>query len=335
MIWKGALKRRRFVKRTFAYCLALLLCLATAYAQSPETERVSVDSSGNEANAQSYNPSISSDGRYVAFESWATNLVPDDNNYMSDIFVRDRDTDTTTRVSVDSDGNDANGSSWSPSISSDGRYVAFVSGATDLVPDDGNNMSDIFVHDLQTGTTTLVSVASDGTQGDSGSNNPSISSDGPYVAFESDATNLVADDDNGAWDIFVHDRDVDGDGIFDEPGQVSTTRVSVASSGVQGNGDSRYPSISSDGRYVAFSSGATNLVAGDDNGAWDIFVHDRQTGTTTRVSVDSSGNEGDYGSSSPIHFGRRALRGLLVRCHQLGGRRQQQSDRHLCARPGR
>ncbi len=141
--------------------------------------------------------------------------------------------------------------------------MAFESGATNLVSGDTNGKTDVFVHDRQTGQTTRVSVRSDGTQGNGNSEEPFISTDGRYVAFDSEATNLVSGDTNGTWDVFVHDR---------QTGQ--TTRVSVRSNGTQGNGASGLPSISTDGRYVAFESGATNLVSGDTNGKTDIFVHD-------------------------------------------------------------
>jgi Tol biopolymer transport system component len=174
---------------------------------------------------------------------------------------------TTTRVSVASNGAQGNGDSFSSSISADGRYVAFHSIASNLVSGDTNGAWDVFVHDRQSGQTTRVSAASNGAQGNGDSESPSISADGRYVAFSSDASNLVSGDTNGAWDVFVHDR---------QSGQ--TTRVSAASNGAQGNGDSESPSISADGRYVAFSSDASNLVSGDTNGAWDVFVHDRQSG---------------------------------------------------------
>jgi Tol biopolymer transport system component len=185
-------------------------------------------------------------------------------------------------VSVASDGTQGNSHSVSPSISADGRYVAFSSLASNLVPGDTNGKQDIFVHDRLTGQTTRVSVASDGTQGNGDSDFASISADGRYVAFSSLASNLVAGDTNGTWDVFVHDR---------LTGQ--TTRVSVASDGTQGNEDSIGVEISADGRYVAFTSLASNLVAGDTNGTWDVFVHDRLTGQTTRVSVASDGTEGN------------------------------------------
>jgi LPXTG-site transpeptidase (sortase) family protein len=253
------------------------------------TTRVSVGPSGTEGNSDSYDPSISSDGRYVAFESEASNLVALDTNGELDIFVHDRITHTTTRVSVDSTGAEGDDESLDPSISGDGRYVAFVSSASNLVALDTNGADDIFVHNRDTNTTTRVSVGPSGTEGNSDSYDPSISSDGRYVAFDSGASNLVAGDTNGQGDIFVHDRDTD-----------TTTRVSIHTNGTtEGNNYSYTSSISSDGRYVAFVSVASNLVAGDTNGSRDIFVHDRDTNTTTRVSIDSTGTEGDRNSYDP------------------------------------
>jgi Tol biopolymer transport system component len=247
--------------------------------QTGQTTRVSVDSAGVQGNGTSFNPSISSDGRFVAFMSLSNNLMPNDTNGMYDVFVHDRQTGQTMCVSVDSAGVPGNHGGWYPSISSDGRYVAFSSSSTNLVPDDSNGMIDVFVHDRQTGQTTRVSVDSAGAEGDSESYAyPSISSDGRYVAFESAASNLVPDDTNDTWDVFVHDR---------QTGQ--TTRVSVDSAGVQGDGLSYFPSISSDGRYVAFESLSTNLVPNDTNDMWDIFVHDRQTGQTSR-DFDADGD---------------------------------------------
>ncbi len=262
--------------------VALMLALATvALAAAGDTTRVSLHSSGAQGNGDSGNPSISADGRYVAFESWAANLVAEDMNSVTDIFVRDTVANTTTRVSLDS--SDAEGNSWSyfPSISADGRYVAFVSLATNLVAGDTNGTYDIFVRGTVANTTTRVSLNSSGAEGNSVSTKPSISADGRYVAFYSGATNLVAGDTNGAYDIFVRDTVAN-----------TTVRVSLDSSGAQGNGDSSDPSISADGRYVAFGSVATNLVAGDTNGKQDIFVRDTVANTTARVSLDSSGAEG-------------------------------------------
>ena len=256
--------------------------------QTGQTTRVSVASGGAQANGPSFDPSISADGRYVAFASLATNLVSGDTNNEQDIFVHDRQTGQTTRVSVATGGGQANGNSSNPSISADGRYIAFDSNASNLVSGDTNNTGDIFVHDRQTGTTTRVSIGPGGTQANRGSLAPSISADGRYVAFHSDATNLVSGVTNGTTHIFVHDRQTG-----------ATTRVSVASDGTEGNSVSIKPSISADGRYVAFQSIATNLVSGDTNRNQDIFVHDRQTGQTTRVSVASDGTEGNSGSNDP------------------------------------
>ncbi len=285
------------------------------------TTLISVDSGGAQANSSSSAPSISSEGRYVAFVSAASNLVAGDTNGKSDIFVRDRDTDAdgifdeagavaTMRVSVDSAGAQADNNSISSSISSDGRYVAFASPATNLVAGDTNGRIDIFVHDRQTSATTLISVGLGGAQANGNSGTPSISSAGRYVAFYSTASNLVAGDTNGATDAFVHDRDTDADGIFDEIGAVATTLISVDSAGAQANGSSSDLSISPDGRYVAFYSSASNLVAGDTNGTTDAFVRDRDTDAdgifdeagavaTTLVSVDSGGAQANGGSRYP------------------------------------
>ena len=236
--------------------------------QTAQVTRVSVDSAGVAANAHCYRPSISADGQYVAFQSAATNLVAGDGNGKVDIFVRDLEADQTTRVSVNSLGDQGNDNSVNASISADGRYVAFESVATNLPVTDGvyladlNGVSDIFVHDRQTDQTAWVSSS----QGDGGSHDPSISSDGQCVAFTSLATNLIDGglDSNGKADIFVRDRQA-----------FQTTRVSIDSAGIQGNDVSRLPSISSDGRYVAFDSDATNLVDGDNNGSRDVFVRDQ------------------------------------------------------------
>jgi Ca2+-binding RTX toxin-like protein/archaellum component FlaF (FlaF/FlaG flagellin family)/gas vesicle protein len=247
--------------------------------QTGETTRVSVAADGTEGNGWSDYPAISADGRYVAFQSDADNLVPGDTNGKYDIFVHDRQTGETTRVSVATDGTQGNG--YYPAISADGRYVAFLSDASHLVPGDTNGKDDIFVHDRQTGETTRVSVATDGTEGrNNWSLAPAISADGRYVAFQSDADNLVPGDANGKSDIFVHDR-LTGE----------TTRVSVATDGTEGNNWSKAPAISADGRYVAFQAYADNLVPGDTNGRDDIFVHDRQTGETTRVSIAADGTQ--------------------------------------------
>jgi Tol biopolymer transport system component len=252
------------------------------------TTRVSVSTGGAQGNQHSYSCAISGDGRIVVFKSAATNLAGTDTNLSTDIFAHDRLTGTTTRVSVDSGGAQADSGSELPAVSADGRWVSFDSEATNLVPGDTNGQADIFVHDLQTGATTRVSVATGGAQGDDGVYGSSLSADGRYVAFGGYATNLVANDTNAQIDAFVHDR-LTG----------TTTRVSVDSGGLQGNGYSFYPVLSADGRVLSFLSSANNLVPGDFNGQDDVFVHDRLTGITTRASVDSLGFEGNGYCDTP------------------------------------
>src|SRR5438067_1693678 len=286
-----ALARRILAVGLLAGVLVLLATPTGASAQT--TERVSVDSAGNEQigpppDGPTPPPSISADGRFVAFDSRATNLVPGDTNGRSDLLGHDRQTWITERMSVDGAGNQGNSDSDRPLISANGRFVAFNSRSTNLVPGDTNGTSDVFVHDRQTGTTERVSVDNTGNQGNGGSGVVAISADGRFVAFVSTATNLVPGDTNGVLDVFVHDR------------QTGTTeRVSVDSAGNQGNGGSAVFAISADGRFVAFVSSATNLVPGDTNGGQDVFVHDRRTGTTERVSVDSAGTESNGSSERP------------------------------------
>ncbi|HEX5649906.1 MAG TPA: hypothetical protein VFX69_09635, partial [Steroidobacteraceae bacterium] len=164
--------------------------------QAGYTERVSVASDGREADGYSWQPSVSADGRFVAFYSTATNLVPDDHGDMQDVFVRDRQTRETRRISETADGTAANGYSVQPALSGNGRYVAFVSAADNLAPGDTNGLIDVFVKDLQTHSVERVSVSSSGTQGNGGSYEPALSADGRYVVFESFASNLVPGDTN-------------------------------------------------------------------------------------------------------------------------------------------
>src|SRR6266446_2495738 len=274
--------------------LVLLTALWGRSAGAQTTERVSVASGGTEGNDASLGSALSADGRFVAFDSAATDLVAGDTNRVSDVFVHDRQTGTTERVSVASDGAQGNGKSgllslaFPPALSAEGRVVAFVSFATNLVAGDTNGATDVFVHDRQTGTTERVSVASDGTESNAACLGSALSADGRFVAFQSDATDLVASDTNGTTDVFVQDRQTG-----------MTERVSVASDGTQANNASSYPALSADGRFVAFQSDATNLVAGDTNGATDVFVQDRQTGTTERVSIASGGTQGNGFSAGP------------------------------------
>jgi len=249
---------------------------------SGDTYIISVSSDGVIGNLHSTTPSISDDGRYVAFESGANNLVTGDTNIKPDIFVHDLQTGETTRVSVASDGTQVNDCSYEPSISGNGRFVAFESYASNLVPGDTNNRTDIFVHDLQTGETKIVSNSYYGLSADKISGSPSISSDGRFIAFHSYASNLVPGDTNNQVDIFVHDQQTN-----------VTTRLSLAYDGTQPNDHSYSPSISADGRYVAFDSFASNLVQEDTNDQRDVFIVDRVTGQIQRLSVSSDGIQGN------------------------------------------
>ena len=264
----------------------------------PSSARASVATNGQQPNAASSDAAVSDDGRYVAFSSDADNLVPGDTNGVSDVFVRDVASDTTERVSVDLLLGGGDGPSRAPSISDDGRYVAFTSEATNLVPGDTNDRSDVFVYDRVDQVTELVSAAQLGGSGDdaSGVGRPAISGNGRYVAFASDASDLVVGDSNGVTDVFVLDRTTD-----------ELSRVSVTDSLDEAHGASGEPAISDDGRYVAFSSAASDLVASDDNGVTDVFLHDRLAGVTSRISVAADGAEADADSTEPAISGDGAV----------------------------
>lgn len=259
------------------------------------TRRVSVGPGGTQANGNfgSSGPvAISAHGRYVAFVSDASNLVAVDTNGISDVFVRDRWTHVTRRVSVGPGGTQARGGRGFISdlaMSAHGRYVAFVSDATDLVAGDINHFRDVFVRDRKAQVTSQVSVGPGGVQANHESNTLAISAHGRYVAFESFASNLVTRDTNGISDVFVRDRKAH-----------VTRRLSTGPGGSQANGDSSLPVFSADGRYLAFSSSATNLVCGDrdTNDSWDVFVRERRTHVTRQVSVGPGGTQANDQSFS-------------------------------------
>lgn len=281
---------------------AIVLCHTLAAApQVPwaTTERASVSSTGAEANGVSITNSntplaISADGRCVAFNSAATNLVTGDTNGAPDLFLRDVLSGTTERVSVSSSGVQGNADnygrgSYGAALSADGRFVAFYSYSSNLVAGDNGGNCDVFVRDRLNGTTELVSISTSGNSPNGVSNAVSISGDGRYVVFTSTATNLVASDRNKAADVFVRDRLTN-----------TTRRASVTDSGAEGKGNSTLyfcgNAISADGRYVLFMSQAANLVVGDTNGENDAFVRDLVAGTTTRVSVGNGGAQANGGS---------------------------------------
>jgi cold shock CspA family protein len=270
-----------------AVMILIALALIAPLAYGKETARVSISTGGTQGNNNSFLPSLNENGQFVAFHSFSNNLVTGDTNNNLDVFVRNRQTGETTRVSVATVGTQGNNLSRAADLSNDGNLVSFESNATNLVAGDTNAKRDIFVRDRQAGTTTRVSLVTGGGQVNGDSFNSALSGDGRFVAFDSVATNLVAGDTNGVSDVFVHDR---------QTGE--TTRVSLATGAVQANGGNFLPALSMDGRFVAFHSTATNLVAGDTNGGTDVFVHDRQTGETTRVSV-ATGGEQSTGSGGP------------------------------------
>jgi Tol biopolymer transport system component len=289
--------------------------------------RVSVSSAGTEANDESGQPAVSGNGRFVAFQSKADNLVAGDDNGKEDVFVHDRDSGVVELVSLQPDGTPFPDLCGVPSLTDDGRLVAFEGRATDTdavyvrdrltgsttrlpspaggssrcfdarIAGDGNSVAflcnngewqRVFVRNLLTGTTTLVSVSSTGAAANGACERPSISRDGRFVAFASIADNLVSGDSNDKYDVFVHDLATG-----------ATRRVSVASNGDQGDDDSIEAAIAADGGSVGFASKAQNLVAGDDNGKSDVFVHDLLTAQTVRVSLDPQGNEVDKESDQP------------------------------------
>jgi Tol biopolymer transport system component len=315
-----------------------------AWDQSGAVERVSVTTSGEQSRTFTEWPTISDDGRFVAFSASGRRLLTErrDHRWMS-VFVHDRVAGSTTRVSGPTDGGRVRGNASEASISGSGRYVAFVSSAPNLtVKRDRNDASDVFVHDRETGKTNRVSLTARGTETNSDSSGIDISADGRYVTYGSYANNIVGDDDNGAPDIFVYDRverttervslkasgkpsgsysfnptisadgrhvafaswarlapsDAAGTDVYVHDRAAGTTElVSVGTRGA-GNGDSNYPSISDDGRYVAFTSFADTLVDGDTNEAPDAFVRDLDAAATARVSVGDEGQEANAGSVS-------------------------------------
>lgn len=275
-----------FAKDCSIAVLALFLLVPAFAAGSDGRASVRIGSSGFQANGFSQLPAISEDGRFVAFESFASNLVAHDTNRSVDIFVRDRLVGRTTRVSVSDRGTQGNARSHGASISDDGRFVAFSSSATNLVSGDSNGVDDVFVHDRTTRRTTRVSLSGDGMEGNQRSDMAQISADGRVVAFDSHASNLVAGDRNEDVDVYVRELQ---SGV--------TSRVSVSSTGGEGAGWA--PALSSDGRLIAFRS-AASLVPEDSNGFDDVYLHDRETHVTTRVSVSSDGAQANSRSDAGV-----------------------------------
>jgi len=264
--------------------LLAALVVRPAVAQTGGVTRlVSFATNGDQANSTCDRPSMSADGRYIAFDGHATTLVNGDTNGVVDVFVRDVLLETTVRVSVDSAGAQGNGTSESPVISGDGRYVAFLSHATNLVPQDTNGVDDVFVHDLLSGITERVSVSSSGVQQNLGfvGEQLGISHDGSRIVFSSEATNLTFVPVASHRDVYLRDRST-----------LTTQLVSFRPPIIASDGVCHRATLSADGNVVAFQSHATNLVLGDTNQDTDIFVFDLGSNTIERVSLGDQGQQG-------------------------------------------
>lgn len=275
-----------FDRKTGVVVAFLLALVAPAEAQW--TSAVSLDAAGDLTPEWTGTPSISGDGRFVMFYSLGP-IVASDTNGVRDLYLHDRVTRQTELLSVSIAGVPGNGASWEGAISDDGRFVVFESDATNFVPGDTNGARDIYLRDRKYSTTVRVSVGDGGWQANGASSEPAISADGRYVTFSSYATNLVIGDSNAVGDVFVRDVWLG-----------KTERVSVRSGGNQAlGGDSELSSVSADGRYVAFTSRATNLAARDTNGTPDVFLRDRVLGTTLILSRGPSGAAGNSLSNFP------------------------------------
>jgi Tol biopolymer transport system component len=266
--------------------LAALLLAAASSGVCPRpavaVDLASAGAAGVSGNGPTQEAAITPNGRWVVFTTAAKNLVASDlNGASTDVFLRDLRDGVTTLVS----GNrfatgTGNGASRDAAVTDNGRWVVFTSDADDLVGNDGNGVADVFVRDLQTGTTTLVSVKPDGSGSATGaSGTPSISANGRWVSFSSVAEDLVANDGNGQEDVFVRDLQTG-----------TTSLVSIDRQGSSsGTGRSYAPVLTPSGRTVAFVSNANDLVADDDNDAFDVFLRDLNAGTTTLVSIGRDG----------------------------------------------
>jgi len=263
----------------------LLLLLAVNFRAEAIISQISQGLGGQASNGNSLAPTISANGRFIAFHSQANNLVAGDHNGFADIFVYDRQQHTIERVNVNDQGQAAQFVSFFPSISAEGQFIAFQSDAANLVADDDNRTTDIFVHTLATGKTELISRNNRGQIGNAASSLPRISAEGRYVVFQSQASNLVRQDHDNYLNVFLYDRQTQ-----------RIEQINVNSKGQPARGNSYDAVISATGRYVAFSSEAANLASNDQNQTSDIFLHDRTTGTTRLISMTPSGIAGNEAS---------------------------------------
>src|SRR5688572_14106364 len=290
-----------------------VLCVLTAasvpVAQSPTLapfrgliDHVSADQWGNvpTENVEVWHGAISGDGRYVVMSTRNPYLAHgeyNDTNGYDDVFLRDRMSGWTWLLSRPTFGGSANGSSQMATISTNGRHIAFASGATNLVPGDTNGRWDVFVYDMDQYRLTRVSVATDGTQGDRDAYYPAISADGRFIAFLSWSTTFAPGvSSSSPRQVYLHDRDVAGDGLFDTPGDVSTQLVSVGLAGGIADDSVDSPRVTSDGR-VLFESAATNLsdIGPNPNAYNHLYLRDRLTGQTALIDRAVTGGPSQYG----------------------------------------
>lgn len=257
---------------------------------SGTTDYATLTPTGARSDGNAFEPALSTDGRYLAFTSTGDDLVDHHLYRAQHLYVRDQATRTTSLVDVSTSGAESHGNAGSPALSANGRHVAFASAGSDLVAGDTNGLGDVFVRDRKTRVTERVSVSGTGQQAEGGEvGTVAISGNGRYVAFLSSATNLVPGDTNGTEDVFVRDRVAK-----------TTERVSVGAEGRQADDYFQTLTMSADGRYVSFCSYSARLVRGDTNGATDMFVRDRRTRTTTRVSLASDGAQANGRSLGTI-----------------------------------
>jgi len=262
------------------------------------TKQISMGTGGEEGNGDSYYPAVSGDGKSVAFESYSSNLVPDDKNGARDIFIWQSATNKIERVSVAEDGKDANAESYEASVSGDGNLVAFTSAAENISKTKkGTSNNNVFLRDLKSQSTIMISIDPNTKNGGGGSN-ASISYDGNRIAFYSHTGTLVANDNNGFWDIFLWEKDAK-----------NLKRISLTADGKERNQGTESanrivaPAISGNGRFIAYTTTATNMIAEDNNSFQDVFVYDSNTNTTVLASKDSKGMPGN--EDSPIGQGEK------------------------------
>jgi len=285
--YRGTVPRRVHIS-VFIGLLLTALCAAPVARADVLAHLLRISLGSVEANDASFTPAVSTDGRWVAFSSDASNLVPGDYNHLRDVFLRNTATGDIRRVSVSSKGQQGNGASYNPTISGDGRYVVYDSFASNLVTGDTNQQGDVFLYDRESRTTTRVDHTSTGGETDAQSGFGVISQDGNVIAYESRADNIVKDVKPASTQIYAVDR-----------AHNTTDLVTAAFLGAPAGAGSGAISLSKDGRYVAFSSSSTDLVPYDVNQRDDIFVRDRATGTTRRASVNSVGGESNGTSAEP------------------------------------